>query len=120
MATIEKEFIRLLSRRAVQQRLGRWIPMNYWTDIINFEQETSYTQGQLLGVLKKQHMIDRTFCSAQDQIDFGSITRIASSNASVLCTDGKKRKQHFVCLETDKKKQPSLLQLSKAQKQERE
>jgi hypothetical protein len=89
--------------------VGRWTPVEYWLTKMEHENDDDaglLTSGQLLHKVKGD--LNRELTLPEDKIKYGSkIQRILSSHKKIKASNGKKKKVHFLFLETKQLHPPS-------------
>ena len=109
---VAEAFVNVM-RRCILKDCGVWIPISYWVgkvchqldadrdeqDIILLENNNN----KLLTMLQKNHIVGRQF---EKEESHGSIIRVSWNKRKVAVDITTKKDVIFLCLETNKMKQP--------------
>jgi hypothetical protein len=96
-------FVKVLDRLPKKQH-GKWIPMTYWMEKVNhWLTEERLSQRKIFTLLQKNHILDRELTADE----YGNAVEKIVSTERRVTVDGKSKKIFFLCVESNKKKQPN-------------
>ena len=115
---VEDAFVVAVSRSRAKEAHGRWIPVEYWLEKLQYILSEidiftkRLTPKKLITKLEKRGFLDREFNLPADKESFGAIvTRIHSNHKKINVEDGtggtKEKTVHFLFLESKTKQPPS-------------